>query len=449
MPQMGEGVNEATVVRWLKTVGSQVSKDEPILEVATDKVDTEITAQSDGFLIAIFAQAGSTVAVNEVIAQLGATKDTPVRKPQNFAKMSKPAPLQNSQVLEQDHLSLTKSGSSQVEKKSLPLSKFQSNPMPQTICGSVRSSPLVRKMARDYGIDLSEVAGTGLYGRITKKDVEFSLSTGGKRVARFETQSEFDVPDELLTLPMFKVQTVLTEHGETVGGVVVRREKMSKVRRLTAEHMLRSVRTSPHVTTTFEMDLQSIVEHKTKFGEEWKARKNIKLTYTAYFIWASVQALKEFPDINALVDRDDILYRNSINIGCAVATDTGLIVPVIKNADQLNLEEIAAATDDIATRARNKKLELHEIKGGTFSITNPGIFGSLHSQPIINQPQSAILSIGAMIRKPVVLENDKLAIHPLAQVGLTFDHRLIDGEGGAKFLQHIKNSLENIMTLSH
>jgi 2-oxoglutarate dehydrogenase E2 component (dihydrolipoamide succinyltransferase) len=229
---------------------------------------------------------------------------------------------------------------------------------------------------------------------------------------------------------------------ETLDGVPVRRERMSKMRALIAEHMVRSVRTSPHVTTVFEIDMHRVSQIRTKAQAAFTAREGFGLTYTPFFVYAAVQALKRYPIVNVSVDGDDILWKDQINIGVAVAIEQGLIVPVIRDAGTLNVLGISRRINDLATRARTKKLLPEDVQGGTFSITNPGMFGSIVSTPIINQPQVAILSVGAIVKRPVVI-NDLIGVRPLVQVGLTFDHRVVDGEGGARFLAHLKETLEN------
>jgi 2-oxoglutarate dehydrogenase E2 component (dihydrolipoamide succinyltransferase) len=294
--------------------------------------------------------------------------------------------------------------------------------------GSSRSSPLVRKMARALQVDLAQVTGTGLLGRITKRDFEAYQ-------AKTPTASASGVPaDSGLSL--------LKDGGiQTLDGVPVRREKMSRMRMLIAEHMVRSVRTSPHVTTIFEIDMHRVVKLREKCRAQFASREGFNLTYTPFFVYAAIQAIKHVPAVNCSVDGDDILWKDQINIGVAVAIASGLIVPVIRNAGELSVLGVAQRLHALAERARSKKLLPEDVQGGTFSITNPGMFGSLVSMPIINQPQVAILSIGAIIKRPVVID-DLIGIRPLVQIGLTFDHRVVDGEGGARYLAFLKQTLE-------
>ena len=408
---MGEGVFEATIVRWFQEPGSWVEKDTPLLEVSTDKVDTEIVAEQSGYLIATFYSQGASIRVEQTIAQLAADKNAAVIYPEDQAE---------------SHISPTPG-----KRASNPnrLAPPQASPL-GIYAGRIPSSPLVRKMASEWGVSPSHIPGTGQNGRITKDDLLDFIAKG--------TQQAPTNTVPLHEQDLCRLKTDLKPDGEFLEGVRIIREAMSPMRKKTAEHMLRSVRTSAHVTTTFEIDLHKVAEHRIKHHAATQ-----KLTYTAYFIYAAAQALKKHPHVNASVDGTDILLKNAINIGCAVATKDGLIVPILKNTENMDLFQVSHALNDLVIRARNKKLLPTDVIGGSFSITNPGLYGSLHSQPIINQPQVAILSVGAIIERPVVIARE-ITIHPLCQVGLTFDHRVIDGEGGAHFLSDLKQVLENI-----
>ena len=428
LPSMGEGVNEATIVKWLKQKGEKVEKDEPLIEISTDKVDTEVSSPSEGYLVAVYSKEGSVVEVEQVMAYLASSPDI---EPPGQPEHKQPADSKS------HHASPKSQHESQLQPtplspSNLTLPKFQMTP--GSYAGIVRSSPLVKKMAKEHGLNLNYVQGSGLYGRITKRDVLNFMATGGNR------HQPVDANPPLQEVKPLK--TSFKDGYEYLEGVKVERKKMSKMRKLTAEHMQQSVKTSPHVTTTFEVDLERISQIKKEIAKSFHEEHGHKLTYTSFFIAAAIHALKLHPQMNASVDQDEVLYKESINIGCAVAIDSGLIVPVIKQANDLNLGEIAKALGDLVGRARNKKLNPEDITGGTFSITNPGMYGSIHSQPIINQPQVGIMSIGAIIQRPVAID-DKVLIHPLCQIGITFDHRLIDGEGGAKFLADVKHFLEH------
>jgi len=277
--------------------------------------------------------------------------------------------------------------------------------------------------------------GTGLNGKVTKRDFEAALAAGFPAAGNAPVAQ----PEPLLA----RVDTRTVDGIEQLEGVPVRREKMTKMRRLTAEHMVKSVRTSPHVTTVFEIDLKKVVDLREKEKANFQKQHGFNLTYTAFFLHAAVQAIKEHPIVNVSVDGDEILYKDQINIGCAVAIKSGLIVPVIKRAGDMSLVDIARKLNDLVTRARDSKLMPEDVVGGTFTVTNPGGWGSIISAPIINQPQVAILSIGAIVKKPVVIENDQIVVRPMCTFGLTFDHRVIDGEGGAKYLMTLQDKLQN------
>lgn len=427
LPQMGEGVHEATLIKWFKKPGEKVEKDEPLLEIATDKVDTEIVAPVSGFLIASFAQAGDVISVQQNLAQISSNPQAGILETAKTEKAVKQAELPNSPKA--------------VPQKTKQESSFShlgmNRPsMPTSFAGPIRSSPLVRKLAKESGVPLGDVQGSGLHGRITKEDL-FQHLAGVSWSKETHQGSGLDLGE-----PLFSQRTEIREGKEFLEGVEVKRVKMSRIRRLTAEHMLRSVRVSPHVTTTFEIDFTEAIRVKTELEKEFFDRYQTKLSYTAFFVHATVMALKEHPMVNASVDGDEILLKERINIGCAVATDHGLIVPVLKDLNASNLFECAWKLNDLVRRAREKRLNPEDVQGGTFSITNPGIYGSLHSQPIINQSQVAILSTGAIVERPVFIKGEILP-RSLVQVGLTFDHRVIDGEGGAKFLGTLKKNLES------
>ena len=375
LPSMGEGVAEATLVKWLKKPGEMVQKDEPLLEVSTDKVDTEIPAPASGMLLKTNASEGATVEVNQTIGWIG-PKGAAI--PESLPAGS-PAARSGALAQPKSTQPLTVNSAQAVHAPSGQLSDDVS---------AKRSSPLVRKMARDLGIDLRRVPGTGLSGRITKFDLE-----NWQQNPVFSSPTPPSNEKPLLA----RVGTTHSNGVESLEGVPVRREKMTKMRRLIAEHMVESVRVSPHVTTVFEIDLNKVVGIREKHKSAFAQREGFNLTYTHFLIAAAVQAIKKFPIVNVSVDGDDVLWKDSINIGCAVALGSegggGLIVPVIKQAQNKNLREIARSLSDLATRARAKKLLPDEVVGGTFSVTNPGGWGSITSNPIINQPQVAMLGI--------------------------------------------------------
>lgn len=429
MPLMGEGVNEATLVRWLKKPGDRVDANEPLLEVSTDKVDTEIPAPSAGVVIDQLFKEGDVLTVNHVIAHIG---DSMEEKPGAKSAVEKPA-AKTPVAATNGRMETTASVAAT---------------RPVTDNGPVRSSPLVRKMAKDANVDLQHVSGSGLHGRITKQDLLGYMEGGAPRIQQQPAANI--VPAAAVAAPIAstpqRLKTTIEGENEFLEGVPVVREKMSRMRKLIADHMIESVRTSPHVTTVFEVDMHKVVALREKYKNEFAARTGFNLTYTPFLIHAAVQAIKEHPIINTSVDGDDILYKKDVNVGCAVAIGDGLIVPVIKRAQELSLHGIACRLNDLVVRARAKKLNPDDVKGGTFSITNPGGWGSIVSAPIINQPQVAILGIGAIVKRPVVVD-DMIAVRPLMQISLTFDHRVVDGEGGAKYLATLKSILENYAEL--
>lgn len=445
MPLMGEGITEATLVKWLKKPGEEVKKEEPLLEVSTDKVDTEIPSPAAGFVTATFAKEGDTVAINSVIAHIAATQPSgaPAPAPSPIPAKVGPAAVTGGGTLPRglpQQASAPAPVATQLQQTSAPTPVAAP---PQQTSSRLRSSPLVRKIAKQHGVDLSQVQGSGLNGRITRRDIDAFLSHGALPRAGAATSPTAATAKGASHLEYGRLETRRDPSGvETLEGVPVRREKMTKMRALIAEHMVRSVRTSPHVTTVFEIDMHRCTALREKAKRSWQEQHGVNLTFTAFFVHAAVQAIKRHPIVNTSVDGEEILWKDAINIGVAVAIESGLIVPVIRNAGELNLLGVARRINDLATRARSKKLTPEDVQGGTFSITNPGMFGSLVSAPIINQPQVAILSVGAIIKRPVVID-DLIGIRPLVQVGLTFDHRVIDGEAGARYLATFKEILEN------
>ncbi len=399
LPSMGEGVTEATVIGWLVKAGDKVSADDPILEVSTDKVDTEVPAPYEGVIKETIANKDDVMKVGNVLARIEV--DESVAKQAAAA----PAPTQAAKpaaIQQRTFTGGSAAGSS-----------------------TTKSSPLVRKIAMDQQINLSQVDGTGSQGRITKHDL-------GKYL---HLKSQMSSPR------LFKFETEKRGDDEFLEGVPVRREPMNKMRKLIAEHMVQSVTTSPHVTTVFEIDLSSVVASRQKYKAEFQEKNGFKLTYTHYFVHATKEAIKQHPIVNSSVDGYDILHKEDINLGVAVAIESGLIVPVIKRTNDMSLLEVSTAMNDLVIRARSKKLKPDDVVGGTFSITNPGGYGSYTSNPIINQPQVAILGIGAIYQK-VFLEGDKPVSKPMILMSLTFDHRVIDGEGGAKYLATLRSLLE-------
>jgi 2-oxoglutarate dehydrogenase E2 component (dihydrolipoamide succinyltransferase) len=422
MPQMGESVAEGTVTKWLKKAGEHVDRDELLFEISTDKVDAEIPSPAAGTLSQILVKEDETVAVNTVVAVIdgeGAAVAAPaaeageeVAAPPAPAAALPPAPAATASVP-------TAAG----------------GPTVPTAPAEARSSPLVRRIAHDYHVDLTQVRGTGLGGRISKKDilayVEQRQSAAASRTAAARAP--------LVQPPPATVQP--TPWASTLAGPT-QVVPMTPMRRQIAEHMVTSKRTSAHVYTVFEVEMTKVVEAREWQRDEFERRNGFKLTYTPFFVRAAVEAIKQIPVINSSVDGTNIIYKQDVNIGIAVALETGLIVPVIKRADEKDFLGIAREIQDLAERARNKRLSVEDVQGGTFTITNPGSFGGLFGLPIINQPQVAILGVGAIEKRPVV-RDDAIAIRSMAYLSLSYDHRVIDGAVAEKFLGHIKQTLEN------
>ena len=460
MPQMGESIAEGTVVKWLKKVGDRVERDEPLLEISTDKVDAEIPSPAAGVLSKILVKENETVAVNTVVAVLDGEEAAarapavergtrrveaePTRAAPPLTPPSEPAryPTKPAREAAGPAPSL-RSGQALSERKG-PGSAAGARGAPGTVLhrDKVRSSPLVRRIAREHDVDLSRVPGTGLGGRVSKKDILAYLGeqpapgAAGPQAAREPAISE---PSHPSPAPR-RSQIAATEPAVVFTGPT-QVVPMTPMRRQIAEHMVLSKRTSAHVTTVFEVEMTRVYETRARQAEEFERRYGIKLTYTPFFVRAAVEAIKEFPAMNSSVDGSNVVYKREVNMGIAVALDAGLIVPVIKHADEKNFLGVARAVNDLAERARTKRLSVDDVQGGTFTITNPGVFGSLFGTPIIHQPQVAILGVGA-IEKRAVVRNDAIAIRPMVYLALSFDHRIIDGAVADQFMGRVKSRLE-------
>jgi pyruvate dehydrogenase E2 component (dihydrolipoamide acetyltransferase) len=408
MPQMGESIFEGTITRWLKKAGEVVTRDEPLFEISTDKVDSEIPAPASGTLSEIRVKEGETVQIDTIVAVIDKVGEEAVVLPPNSTLASSPEePV--GPVL----------GSSQVTETPQPEGRQATQP--------VRSSPLVRKIAKEENVDLRDLEGKGLRGRITKKDILSYLS---------ERQKTREAALPQIEPPPSRVET---PPGTPVGHTQI--VPMSAMRKSIAEHMIASRRTSAHATTVFEVDMSRIVALKQQHGQEFLRQEGIKLSYMPFFIKAAAEELKKVPVLNASMVDHNIVYKQDINIGVAVALDWGLIVPVIKNVDEKSILGLARAVADLADRARRKKLTPDDVQNGTFTITNPGVFGSILGAPIINQPQVAILCIGAITKRPVIID-DSIAIRSMVYLTLTFDHRLVDGVVADRFMAGVKADLE-------
>jgi pyruvate dehydrogenase E2 component (dihydrolipoamide acetyltransferase) len=436
MPQMGESVAEGTVTKWLKKVGDRVERDEPLLEISTDKVDAEIPSPAAGVLAKILVEESETVSVNTVVAVIdgeGSAETTEKRGEGHPPRQAVPEP------------------SAKVLSTAEPAGPASPPPFVGVPLGSpapslsgphdtIRSSPLVRRMARERNVDLAYVRGTGLGGRISKKDVLAYLAQPTRQAAAPPAAGPPSVAQPAAGLETVPAQPEVGSPALTFAGptLVV---PMTPIRKQIAEHMVASRRTSAHVSTVFEVEMTRIFETRARCAEEFERRNGIKLTYTPFFVRAAVEAIKQFPIFNSSLDGTNIVYKRDVNIGIAVALETGLIVPVIKRADEKNFLGTARAVQDLAERARNKRLSVDDVQGGTFTITNPGIFGSLFGTPIINQPQVAILGVG-VIEKRAVVRNDAIAIRPMVYLVLSFDHRILDGALADQFMAKIKSVLE-------
>jgi len=436
MPQMGESIAEGTMVKWLKKVGDHIQRDEPLFEISTDKVDAEIPSPAEGVLIEILVTEGQTVEINTIVGRIGAEGEepagpSPAAEPQADtaaapAAAAAPAP----QIA---------SAPSVAPTPQTPQPAPQIQPAaPAAPTKHVRSSPVVQNIAAEHGVDISLIDGTGAGGRVTKKDIlNYIEQQAG--VAGAPTPQQVAPTAPAAAAPAATVPAA--SHGPVfVAGQNEVREEMNIMRKKIAEHMVMSKQTSPHVYSIFEVDMSNVVERRKTLKPEFAA-EGVKLTFLSFFMEAVIRGVKEFPIINSSLDGDYIVYKKNVNIGIAVALEKGLIVPVVKHADQMNLLGLAKAAADLADRARTKRLVPDDVQGGTFTITNVGVFGSIFGLPIINQPQVAILGLGTIVKRPVVID-DMIAIRPIAHVSLSYDHRIVDGADASRFLSAVKRELE-------
>lgn len=432
MPQMGESIAEGTMSRWLKKVGDEVKRDETIFEISTDKVDAEIPSPAAGVLVEILVQEGQTVPVQTVVARLETEKGAAVAAsspaPEPAASAEAPAAASSSSVTPVPAAApASPSGSAGGNGAS-----FEERIR-------TRSSPLVRKMAAEHGVELSALQGSGIAGRVTRKDLLQYLESGAAKAAP-------SAPAPAAGSGGAELGGVRAPVVETWPGDVV--EPMSRIRQLTSDHMTLSRRWNAHVTSFFEMDLTRMARIRAANRAEFEKRTGEKLTFMPFIIRAVVESLKAFPVLNAAVRGNEIVYRKQYNIGIAVALEQGLIVPVIHNADDLSLTGLTRKLNDLANRARSKKLQPHEVQNASFTITNPGVFGSLMGTPIIPVPTSAILGVGAIEKRPKVVRGpdgeDTIAIRTCAYFSISFDHRIVDGADADYFMADLKKRLESI-----
>ena len=403
MPQMGESIAEGTIVRWLKKVGDTVDRDEPLFEISTDKVDAEIPSPAAGVLTEITAQEGETVAVNSVVANI-AVAGEPAAAPAPAPAAAEPQPGKEAE----------KAAASTPANEDLRRQK---------------SSPLVRRIAREHNVDITRIPGSGIGGRVTKHDILGFIESG---------PSAAGSPSQGASAPP---SPEASRGGPAGTEPRVEIQPLSVMRKKIAEHMVLSRRTSAHVHSVFHVNFSTLERIRQQKKGEYE-RLGAKLTYMAFIAKAIVDALRRYPIVNASLDGDNVVYKKDINLGVAVALESGLIVPVLKHADEKNLLGLSRGIVDLAERARAKQLKPEEVHDGTFTITNPGQFGAQFGMPIINQPQVAILGVGTIEKRPVVVD-DAIAIRTMAYLTLGFDHRLIDGAVADEFMAFVKNQLEN------
>ena len=438
MPQMGESIVEGTLTKWLKKPGEHVERDEPLFEISTDKVDTEIPSPAAGVLKEVLVEEGKTVAISTVVGRIeegagnGASAPAPAAAPSKPAAAG-PPPKAPEPAPQQPLLA---------EPPKQQPALTQAAPEPAEL-GAL--SPLVRKMAREYGIDLKQVKGTGAGGRITKQDLEAYMSAQGARTMAQAGAPAPAAPTTPAAPPAARPAAPEAPAAPPMPRAEAPRarvEPMSVMRAKIAEHMILSKRTSAHVTTVHKTDMTKIARLRERHKAEFQQRYGYSLTYLPFVTAAAVEAIRSYPIVNASIEGNNIIYHNEINVGIAVALENGLIVPVIRNADEKNVTGLQRAIVDLSTRARSRQLKPDEVQGGTFSITNFGSFGSVFATPVINQPQVAILGVGSVEKVPVVVD-DAIAIRSVAYLALTFDHRLIDGALADQFTGKVKSILEN------
>ena len=464
MPQMGESIFEGTITKWLKKPGDKVERDEPLFEISTDKVDAEIPSPSAGVLKEIKIPEGQTVPIQTIVAVIdgagGAASSAPAPTPAQAAApaAAKPAAPAPAAAASAPPLAAAKpAAAAQSAPASAPSGHASSSER-------IHSSPLVRRLAKEHGVDLLAIPGTGAGGRITKEDIESviaaqSAGTAAAAATSAQTPAAAARPATPPPPPVGPAP-VAGPGGPAVHGSVytpalqlaVPRERlyfgnyevqpMSIMRQRIAEHMVASTHVSPHVYSVDEIDMTKVAAIRAKAKEEFEKRYETKLTFMPFFVKAAVAGLRAYPTLNASLDGTNVVLHKEINVGIAVALDWGLIVPVVKNADEKNLLGIQRTLNDLAERARSKKLKPDEVQEGTFSITNPGVFGGLFGLPVINQPNVGILGLGAIEKRPVVI-NDSIAIRSMCYVTLSYDHRVVDGAVAHQFLHKVKETLEN------
>ena len=461
MPQMGVSVSEGTITRWLKQQGEQVEADEPLLEISTDKVDTEVPSPASGTLTEILVQEGETVDVGTKLGQIGGAA---AEAPSEAAQPEPPTPAAEEPAQPATAEAAAEAGAASSAETPAPTAPEPSAAPPAAPVpsgnGKAFVSPVVARIASEHGVDPSTVPGTGAGGRVTKKDILAFVESGGAQ--QQPEQAAAPAPPQPAAPPQAPAPAPPAQApppppkpaapapvaaGETLPGETV--EPMTAMRRGIAEHMRRSLDTSAHVTSAIEVDFSRVVAVREELKKEYQAAYGVNPTYLAFVAKASVETLREYPDVNAEIRGDSIITRTFVNLGIAVelAEGKGLIVPVLRNAEGLNLLGLARGIADIAAKARNKQLVPDDVQGGTFTITNPGGYGTFHGTPVISQPQSAILGTYALVKRPWVVQDelgqDVIAIRPLMNITLTYDHRLVDGAYAGRFLRDLRERLES------
>jgi len=425
MPQMGESIFEGTITKWLKKPGDKVQRDEPLFEISTDKVDAEIPAPASGILQDIKVVEGNTVQVNTVVGTIAGDGEAAIASP------VAPKPSSSAPALPAKTQAATPPPTVELQATAEPAREEEDD--------HARSSPLVRKIAREHDVNLSQVSGSGMGGRITKQDIMAFLEKQESSVAP-AASARASAP----AAPAPLASPRPTPSPAAIPGDAV---PMTQMRKIIAQRMIESRRTSAHVHCMFEVDITRIVQLRNKTKSAFEQRHGARLTFMPFFVRAVIIALQQFPIVNASIDGENIRYHRHVNVGIAVALDWGLIVPVLKNADELNFLGLQRGISDLGERARSKKLKPDEVEGSTFTVTNPGQFGAVFGLPIINQPNSAILGVGGITKAPLVVTdndgNDSIAIRSVVHLTLGYDHRLIDGAVADQFMAFVKKTLEN------
>jgi pyruvate dehydrogenase E2 component (dihydrolipoyllysine-residue acetyltransferase) len=433
MPQMGESIVEGTITKWLKKPGDKVQRDEPLFEISTDKVDAEIPAPASGVLREIKVSEGTTVGVNTVVGTI-ATDGEASATPTKAAAAAPPTEKREEKKDDKKEVQAARPSASSTSAPAPPQPAAHRDEEEET-----RSSPLVRKIAREHNVNLSQISGTGLGGRITKQDITSFI----ERQSSAPASSSSAVASSTAS-PSAQARPAAAPAAAPYPGDLV---PMTNMRKIIAQRMIESRRTSAHVHCMYEVDFSRIVNLRNKHKSGFEQRHGVRLTFMPFFVRAAIIALQQWPIVNASLEGDNIRYHRNVNVGIAVALDWGLIVPVLKNAGDLNFLGLQRGITDLGERARNKKLKPEDVEGSTFTVTNPGQFGAVFGLPIINQPNSAIMGVGGITKQPLVITdkegNDSIAIRSVVHLTLGYDHRLIDGAVADQFMAMVKKTLES------